>query len=130
MSENVKVEVTSEEREPTPEELELMAAKQLLVELHMIKRRIQTSGTVLNGMLIVQVKFLLNGLIKKYNDVGLLIGEKVELKLARAGKSRSTEEMFYQYSPKLQALVNEVVEEETKRQLQQQEEEKNDAQAG
>lgn len=111
-----QMQVEVEEREPTPEELELMAAKQLLIELHMIKRRIQTSGTILNGVLVVQVKFLLNGLIKKYNNSGLLLGEKVELKLAQGGKSRSTSEMWYKYTPKLQNLVNEVVAAEIKSQ--------------
>jgi hypothetical protein len=100
------VEMTVEEREPTPEELQLMAAKQLLIELQMIKRRIYESGTLMNGMLIMQVKFLLNGLMKKYHDAGVLLGENVALKMGGRGKHAS---MFFEYTPGLKTLIQQVV---------------------
>jgi len=106
MSESAKVEVTIEEREPTQDELNLMAAKQLLTEILMIKRRIQESKTLLNGMLIAQVRFVMNGLIKKYNNVGLLLGETVELKLTGY---KPTDTIYLKYSSGLQELFDQVV---------------------
>lgn len=106
MAENANVEVKIEEQEPTQEELELMAAKQLLMELQLIKKKIYDSKTLMNGMLIMQVKFLLNGLIKKYNAVGLLAGENVSLKMGGRGKFAS---MFFEYTPGLKVLMEKVV---------------------
>jgi hypothetical protein len=113
MSESAKVEVTIEEREPTAQELNLMAAKQLLTEILMIKRRIQESKTLLNGMLIAQVRFVLNGLIKKYNNVGLLLGETVELKLTGY---KPNDTIYFNYSSGLKELFDQVVDQETKKQ--------------
>ena len=103
MSENVQIEV--EEREPTQEELELMAAKQLLMELTMIKRRVYESGTLINGVLVVQIKGIVAGLMKKYNEVGMLQGETVTTKLSDYGKHAS---IYFKYSPRLEQLMKQV----------------------
>lgn len=113
MDKLAKIDVTMEEREPTQEELEIMAAKQLMIELQMIKRRIQESGTLLNGMLIMQVKFLLNGLMKKYHNLDLLKDEQVELKLT--GR-RINDTIQFKYSSGLQKLIDKVVRGEIERQ--------------
>jgi hypothetical protein len=107
MNEDVKVEVTMEEREPTAEELDLMAAKQLLMELTMIKKRIYESGTLINGVLVIQVKGIVASLMRKYNEAGMLVGEVVTTKLSDYSKHAS---VFFQYSPRLKALMKQVVE--------------------
>ena len=96
-----------EEREPTQEELDLMAAKQLLMELSMIKRRIYESGTVINCVLVVQVKGIVASLMRKYNEVGMLQGESITVKLSDYGKHAN---FIFKYSPKLQALMKQVAE--------------------
>lgn len=72
----VKLEV--QEVEPTQEEIELQAARQLLNELFMIKRRIY--GVAMNGVLLIQVKQLVRGLVRKYQEVGLFKDDNIEVK--------------------------------------------------
>lgn len=95
-----------EEVEPTQEEIELQAAKQLLLELKMIKKRIYDSGTLVNSMLIVQIKQVLRGLISKYNNVGLFEGEFITLKLSNRTKHANID---FVYSQRLQYLMSKVV---------------------
>lgn len=96
------------EVEPTQEEVELQAVKQVLIELRMIKKRIYDSKTVINSMLIVQLKQILRGLIKKYNDYGLLIGENITLRLSDHSKHTSID---FVYSQRLKMLVDRVIQE-------------------
>lgn len=105
---DIEESVEIEEVEPTLEEVEKQAAKQLLIELKMIKQKIYDSGTVMNSMLVVQIKQLLRGLMSKYNAVGLLIGESVQLKMAGHGKYAS---FMFVYTPRLDALFAEIVKE-------------------
>jgi hypothetical protein len=104
--EQVKIDI--EEVEPTLEEVEKQAAKQLLLELKMIKQKIYDSGTVMNSMLVVQIKQLLRGLVTKYNNIGLLIGENVSMKMNGHGKYAS---FSFLYTPRLDALFAEIVSE-------------------
>ena len=98
--------INIDEYEPTLEELEFMAAKQLLLELKMIKKRIYDSGTVMNSMLVVQIKQILRGLMTKYQGFGMFIGETIELKLNGRGKFAS---FNFVYSKKLDELFAKVV---------------------
>lgn len=107
-------EVTIEEREPTQEELDYAAAKQLMVELGMIKRRIYDSGTLINGVLIVQVKGMIASLMRKYNEVGMLQGESVTLKMSDYSKHAS---LTFKYSPKLDVLMAQISKESMDRAL-------------
>ncbi len=99
--------VNIEEYEPSQEELDLMAAKQLLLELKMIKNRIYTSNTLVNSMLIVQIKMILKGLMTKYNEAGMLKGEFVTLKLSNRSKHANID---FVYSQNLRILMSKVVE--------------------
>jgi hypothetical protein len=72
----VKLEV--QEVEPTQEELELQAALQLMNEVFMIKRRIY--GVAMNGVLLIQVKQLVRGLMRKYQECGMFKGEDIGVK--------------------------------------------------
>jgi hypothetical protein len=76
----VKVEV-EEAAEPTVEEVELLAARQLLNELLMIKRRIY--GIPMNGVLLMQVKQLIRGLMRKYQEFGLFSDDDIAVKFIR-----------------------------------------------
>lgn len=98
--------VEAMEIEITLDDLELQAAKQLLVELKMIKKRIYDSGTLINGILVIQIKGVLKGLIYKYNSYGLLMGENITLSLSSYSKHAN---MDFVYSPKLQQLMQLVV---------------------
>lgn len=90
------------EVEPTIEEVEQAAAKQLLIELTKIKNQVYSSKTLINSMLIVQLKMLTRGLISKYNSYGLFLGETITLELS----SRSAKANFrFVYSPKLAAYI-------------------------
>lgn len=74
-------ELVVEEVEPTLEELEFLAAKQLAVELAMLRNRIYKSNTLMNSVLIVQIKQILRGFIRKYNEFGFFKGETLQLDL-------------------------------------------------
>lgn len=104
MENAVNIEIT--EVEPTQEEVELQAAKQLMLELQMIKKRIYDSRTLINSMLIVQVKQLLRGLISKYNAVGLFEGENITLRLSNRSKHAN---IGFVFSPKLHLLMDRIV---------------------
>lgn len=88
-----------------PEEatMEYEAAKQLLAELLMIKRRIYDSKTLVSSVLIVQIKQVLRGLIRKYNDAGLLVGENITLVLSDKTKYAN---IRFGYSQHLQFLIS------------------------
>lgn len=94
------------EEEPTLEEVEKQAVKQLLLELNMIKNKVRDSGTVMNSMLVVQIKQLLRGLMSKYQTFGLLQGENVELKLNGLSKHATFD---FKYTPRLNELISEVL---------------------
>lgn len=81
------------------------AAKQLRAELAMIKSRIYASGTVMNSILIMQLKMIIRGLIKKYNDAGLLQGENITLVLKGRGRQAG---FAFAYSQRLQYLIQSV----------------------
>lgn len=103
----VKIEV--EEQVPSAEEmeqLELAAAQQLLLELKMIKKRIYESNTLINSVLIVQVKAILRSLIRKYNDYGFFQGENITLKLSNRSKYANLD---FVYSQKLHLLFDKIV---------------------
>jgi len=105
----VKIDIeesTIEEDEPTIEEVERQAVKQLILELNMIRSRVRDSGTVMNSMLVVQIKQLLRGLMSKYQTFGLLQGENVELKLNGLSKHATFD---FKYTPRLNELINEVL---------------------
>lgn len=91
-----------EDREPTQPELDLMAAKQLLTELTMIKKRIYQSGTLMNGVLVVQIKGVIGGLMRKYHEAGVLLGENTVLKM-QGYDSRAS--FSYIYTPYLKTLM-------------------------
>lgn len=74
---DLKVEV----QEPTPEQIEKAAAKQLLAELFMIQRRIL--GITMNSMLLVQLRHLSRGLMTKYRNIDIFLNEDVEVKFIR-----------------------------------------------
>jgi hypothetical protein len=103
---DVAESIDIEEFEPTLEELELQAAKQLLLELKMIKKRIYDSGTVMNSMLVVQIKQLLRGLMSKYQGFDLFKGENITLKLKGHGKFASFD---FVYTDRLNQLFAQVV---------------------
>lgn len=86
--------------------MELQAAKQLLMELKMLKQKAYGRGTLVTSVLIVQIKQVLRGLMKKYNDAGLLIGENVTLRLSDRTKYASID---FIYSQGLRALMDEVM---------------------
>lgn len=67
------------EQEPTQEQIEREAAKQLMAELFMIQRKI--FGITMNSMLLVQVKQLTRGLMTKYRNIGVFQNDNVEVKL-------------------------------------------------
>ena len=96
------------EEDMTLEEVELQAAKQLLLELKMIKKNVYESNAIINSMLIVQIKQLLRGLVRKYNDYGLFIGENITLKLSNRSKYAN---INFVYSQKLNVLLSKVIEE-------------------
>ena len=81
------------------------AAKQLRAELSMIKGRVLSSGTLMNSILVTQLKMVLRGLIKKYNEAGLLLGENVTLVLNGHGRHSG---FRFAYSQGLQILIEEV----------------------
>jgi hypothetical protein len=99
--------MTNEEN-MTLEEVELQAAKQLLLELKTIKKNVYDSKTLINSILIIQLKQLLRGLIHKYNDYGLFIGENITLKLSNRSKHANID---FVYTQKLNILLGKVVEE-------------------
>lgn len=104
----IDIDESVEEVEPTLEEVEKQAAKQLLLELKMIKKKIYDSNTVMNSMLVVQIKQILRGLMSKYNGVDLLLGEHVTLKMRGHGKYASFD---FVYTPRLSAMFAEIVKE-------------------
>jgi hypothetical protein len=85
--------------------MQLNAAKQLRVELAMIKNRIESSGTLMNSVLIVQLKQIIRGLVKKYQDAGLLIDQNVTLVLS--DKTRYARIRFA-YSQGLQIMMTQI----------------------
>lgn len=93
------------EVEPTIEQVELAASKQLLIELTRIKNQVYASKTVINSVLIVQLKIMARALIAKYNSYGLLIGETVKLELSSYDRRAN---FRFVYSPKLAAYIKEV----------------------
>lgn len=100
--------VNAEEQQKADQaELNKHAAKQLMIELMMIKKRIYESGTLVNSVLIVQIKQILRGLMRKYNDAGMLVGENVTLVLSDKTERAS---IRFAYSPGLQMLVRQVEE--------------------
>lgn len=121
---NPEVAVNIEEVEPTLEELEYSAAKQLSIELRMIQRRIFESGTLMNGVLIVQIKGVLASLIKKYNEFGLLGGENVKLKLSQHGRMG---QIYFEYTPRLNKLMDQVIQDAQKQMKEENETTSNDS---
>lgn len=99
----VKLDV-AEAVEPTLEEVEKQAARQLLNEMFMIKRRIY--GIPMNGVLLIQVKQLVRGLMRKYQEFELFTGEDIEVKFF---PKRNAVEFFP--TAKLQVLFDTVVNE-------------------
>lgn len=95
------------EIESTQQELELMAAKQLLMELLNLKQYIYSKNMVITGMLIVQLRFVINGLMSKYNKAGMLIGQHVNVKVI--DKKSKHASIAFEYSPELQSLMKQVV---------------------
>lgn len=87
-----------EEVEPTIEQVEQMAAKQLLLELTKIKNQVYASKTIVNSVLIVQLKIMARSLIAKYNSYNMFIGETIELQLS---SYKSNANFRFVYSPKL-----------------------------
>jgi hypothetical protein len=98
--------VIVDEVEPSLDELEIQAVKQLLIELKTIKKIIYDSGTLINGVLIIQIKGILKALMRKYNEYGLLVGENVTLKLSDYSKHASID---FVYSQRLLQLIAEGV---------------------
>lgn len=94
--------VTVEEVEPTIEEVEQAAAKQLLFEITKIKNQVYASKTVINSVLIVQLKIMARSLIAKYNSYNLFIGETIELQLSSYKQNAN---FRFVYSPKLAAYI-------------------------
>ena len=91
-----------EEVEPTVEQLEEMAAKQLLLELTRIKNQVYNSKTVMNSVLVTQLQQLARGLTTKYNTFGLFKGETIKVKLSNYGKRAN---FRFVYSPRLNTLM-------------------------
>lgn len=81
------------------------AAKQLLMELTNIKNNINNSRTKITSVLVVQLKQILRGLIKKYNQAGLLEGEFVTLRLS---DRTAYAQVGFVYSQGLQSLVERI----------------------
>lgn len=113
MNEVTAADTSVEDLEPTQADLEVMAVKQLMMELNMIKRRVYESKTLMNSVLIVQIRGVLNGLIRKYNEASLFLGETIDIKLSDYGKHAS---IIYVYSPVLGLLIKSVVQEISKQQ--------------
>lgn len=99
-----EVELKIDEVEPTQEQLEKAAAKQLMAELFMIQRRIY--GIKMNSMLIVQCKQLARGLISKYRSVGLFENDDVEVKYIK-----KFGQIEFVPSPRLKELFNQISDE-------------------
>lgn len=85
--------------------MDLQAAKQLLMELKMLKQKAYGNGTLVTSVLVVQIKQVLRGLMTKYNDAGLLIGENVTLRLSDRTKYASID---FVYSQGLRVLMDQV----------------------
>lgn len=87
-------------------DLEKHAAKQLLAELMMLKQKAYGKGTLVSSVLIVQIKQVLRGLMTKYNEAGLLLGENITLRLSDKTKHAS---IGFVYSPGLQLLMTQII---------------------
>ena len=113
-----QVKANIEEAEPTLEELEKMAAKQLLSELFMVQRRIY--GIAMNSMLLVQLKQITRGLVSKYHTAGLFIDENIDVKFLR---QQNTVELVP--TPRLKAMFDIIAEDAIKESIEQNKEQEN-----
>ncbi len=113
-----QVKANIEEAEPTLEELEKMAAKQLLSELFMVQRRIY--GIAMNSMLLVQLKQITRGLVSKYHKAGLFIDENIDVKFLR---QQNTVELVP--TPRLKAMFDIIAEDAIKESIEQNKEQEN-----
>lgn len=87
------------EVEPTFEELEKMAAKQLMAELLMLRK--QMMGIQMNGMMLVQCRAVVRGLITKYRNIGVFQEDDIKVEFLR--KQNRVE---FVPSPYLEKLFN------------------------
>lgn len=105
---------------PDQVSLDYEAAKQLRMELSMIKGRVLSSNTFMNSILVTQLTMVLRGLIAKYNNAGLLKGENVTLVLNGHGRYAG---FRFAYSQGLHVMMKKI-EADAKAAMQQQTETK------
>lgn len=94
------------------ENLEYTAAKQLFTELSSVKSQIYQRGVPMNSLMIIGVRRTVGGLLKRYQSQGLLVGEKVEVKLNNYSKHAN---FVFNFSKGLVAYRDRFVQENVER---------------
>lgn len=90
------------------DDIEVQAAKQLLAELKMMRNQVYMNKGVMNPVLIINIKRVVRGTMKKYHNNDLLVGENVEVKLSNYGKYP---DINFHFTPKLDLMMKNIIEE-------------------